>query len=169
MSPDSRFLVVMRHSQAEAQAVSDDRRALTAQGRADSAAAGRWLAGQGLRPDRALVSAALRTAQTWEAVAEAAGWSVPAELDPGLYDAEPDTVLDLLRALDDDVRTAMVLGHNPTMASVAQLLDDGEGDPGAENAMATGFPTSAAAVFEVAGEWGGLGTARLVGFHVARG
>lgn len=169
MSPDSRVLVVMRHSQAEPHAESDERRPLTARGRADSAAAGRWLAGQGIRPGRALVSAALRTAQTWEAVADAAGWSVPVELDPGLYDAGPDTVLDLVRSLPEDVRTAVVLGHNPTMASVAQLLDDGDGEPGAGNAMATGFPTTAVAVFEVPGEWGGAVTARLVGFHVPRG
>ena len=64
---------------------------------------------------------------------------------------------------------AVIVGHNPTMAVLAQLLDDGEGDVEAGNAMAAGFPTSAVAVFEVAGAWADLDVARLTGFHVGRG
>jgi phosphohistidine phosphatase len=163
-------LVVIRHAKAAQVAASDWERELTDRGRADAAEAGAWLARAGVRPDRALVSAAPRAAQTWEAVASGAGWSLEPELDRGLYTAGPDTALDLLRALDDDCGSAVVVGHNPTMASLAQLLDDGEGDVAAANRMAAdGFPTSAVAVFEVSGAWGDLGSARLSGFHVGRG
>ena len=63
----------------------------------------------------------------------------------------------------------MVIGHNPTMAYLAQVLDNGEDD--LSNEMATGFPTSAVAVFEFDGDWAGLeeGECRLVGFHTPRG
>jgi phosphohistidine phosphatase len=120
-------------------------------------------------PDRALVSAAPRVVQTWEALAGSAGWSISPDLDRGLYTAGPDTALDLVRAVDDSSHALVVVGHNPTMASLAQLLDDGEGDVEAGNAMATGFPTSAAAVFAVEGSWADLESARLTGFHVGRG
>ena len=63
----------------------------------------------------------------------------------------------------------MIVGHNPTMAMLAQLLDDGEGDAAAGERMAGGFPTSAVAVFELNGSWADLEAARLTAFHVGRG
>ena len=51
-----------------------------------------------------------------------------------------------------------MVGHNPTMASMAQLLDDGEGDAeaGAELATAASRPARVA-VFEHDGAWADLG------------
>jgi phosphohistidine phosphatase len=109
--------------------------------------------------------------ETWTALASGAGWDIEPSLDEGLYSAGPDTALDLLRGVPADARVLVVVGHNPTMGHLAQLLDDGEGDPEASSAMATGFPTSAVAVFEYDGAWSGLDltSARLVAFHVGRG
>ena len=169
MAASQHILVVVRHAKAEQVGATDFERVLTDRGRADAAATGRWLAEAGVRPDRALVSSAPRAAQTWQSMAEGAGWSLGADLDPGLYSAGPDTALDLVRELDEGTDSAVIVGHNPTMAVLAQLLDDSEGDVEAGNAMAAGFPTSAAAVFEVDGEWADLQSARLTGFHVGRG
>lgn len=169
MPTPQRTLVVVRHSKAEQVAASDFDRELADRGRRDAAATGAWLAGIGVVPDRALVSAAPRAVQTWEALAEGAGWSLEPDLDQGLYTAGPDTALDLVRGIDDDCVSLVVVGHNPTMASLAQMLDDGEGDIEAGNEMATGFPTSAAAVFAYDGTWADLETARLTAFHVGRG
>ena len=167
----ARLLAVMRHSKAEQDGPTDFERPLAERGRADAAAAGAWLAAQGFEPDHVLVSAALRTRQTWEAVASGGGWDLAPELDRGLYSAEPDTAIDLVTLVDDAVRRLVVIGHNPTMASVAQLLGDGEGDPELESELLAGFPTSAIAVFEYDGAWADLaeGSARLVGYHVGRG
>jgi phosphohistidine phosphatase len=161
----------MRHSKAEQVGPTDFERELSPRGRADGVATGAWLSAQGLLPGCAMVSAATRTRQTWEAVAEGAGWDLEPTFDHGLYAADPDTALDLLRTLDDDCRTTIVIGHNPTMAYLAQLLDDGEGDVEASNTMVTGFPTSAVAVFAYDGSWADLvpGAAQLTGFHVGRG
>ena len=165
-----RRLVVMRHAKAEATAPSDHERPLAARGQDDAEAAGRWLAEQGITPDRALVSDALRTRQTWSHVAGGAGWDEDvADFSEGLYAAGSDTAFDLLRETAADVTTLVVVGHNPTMASVAELVDDGEGDDDATTSMITrGFPTSALAVFAVDGTWSDLGpgTARVEAFHV---
>ena len=169
MPAPQHVLVVVRHSKAEQGGRSDYERELTDRGRRDAAAAGAWLAGEGVAPDRALVSAASRAAQTWNGVASGAGWSVEAELDRGLYTAGPDTALDVLRGLGEDVGCAVIVGHNPTMAVLAQILNDGEGDADAGSAMAAGFPTSAVAVFAYDGAWADLESARLTGFHVGRG
>lgn len=164
-------MVVMRHAKAEQGAASDVDRELTPRGRADAGAAGAWLADRGPRPDLALVSAATRTRQTWAEVSSAAGWDLAATFDEGLYAAGPESALDLVRGVPADSRCVLVVGHNPTMGQLAQMLDDGEGDPEAGNEMALGFPTCAVAVFEYDGAWADLDVtaARLVAFHVARG
>ena len=170
MQQQTRRLVVMRHGNAEQDGATDFERPLSARGRADAAAAGAWLAEQGVAPDHALVSAATRAHQTWESVAEGAGWQVEPELDRGLYAAGPETALDIMQTAPDEARTLVVIGHNPTVASVAQMLDDGDGDVDATNQMATtGYPAGALTVLEYDGAWAelGEGSCRVVAFHVA--
>ena len=166
-----RRIVVIRHAKAEQAGPTDFDRELAPRGRGDAAAVGAWLAEQGLVPDHALVSAAVRTRQTWEAIAQSAGWDLEAELDRGLYAAGPETALDILRTTPAEARTLVFVGHNPTVAYLAQMLDDGEGDPAATAEMAVGYPTGAAAVLAHAGEWADLemGAARVLAFHVGRG
>lgn len=166
----SRRLVVMRHAKAEQDGPTDFDRPLASRGRRDAEAAGAWLASQGVAPDHALVSAALRTQQTWESVAAGAGWSLAADLDRGLYAAGPDSALDIVRLVPDTAISLVVIGHNPTVGVLAQVLDDGSGDAEVGASMAGDFPTSAVAVFSYDGSWADLGegTARLDAFHVGR-
>ncbi len=165
----TRRLVVMRHSKAEPTAPTDHERPLARRGRDDAEAAGRWLREQGITPDVALVSDAARTRQTWERVAAGAGWDLAPGLSAPLYAAGADSAFDLLRAVGPDTLTLVVIGHNPTMAYIAELIDDGDGDAQATTGLVTrGFPTSAVAVFDVAGPWADLGpgSGRLEAFHV---
>jgi len=170
MASAHRTVVVMRHAKAEAVGSTDLERELSKSGRRDAHTAGEWLSGQGITPACALVSAATRTRQTWQRVAEGAGWDLEADFDRGLYAADPDTALDLVRALPDDCRSAIVIGHNPTMAYLAQLLEGGDGDVEAGNQMAIGFPTTAMAVFTYDGTWADLGPgcAALTAYQVCR-
>lgn len=165
-----RTLVVLRHAKAEQSGPSDVERALAERGWADARAQGAWLAARGVRPGLALVSAARRTAETWQALAQGAGWTLEPVLDRGLYAAGPDTVLDVLAAMGGDAATVVVVGHNPTMAWLAQSLDDGSGDPAAAMALASDYPTCTASVFEVDCTWADLPVtgARLVAVHTAR-
>jgi phosphohistidine phosphatase len=153
-----RRLVVMRHAKAVATAPTDHERALADRGHADAASVGRWLRAEGIEPDAALVSDALRTRQTWEQLALAAAWDVAAELSAALYAAGPDSALDLIREVDPGVRTLVVVGHNPTMAYLAELIDDGDGDVEATTALLTrGLPTSGLALFGLEVDWRDLG------------
>jgi phosphohistidine phosphatase len=168
VQPQSRVIVLMRHAKAEQGGSSDLERELSVRGHDDAAEAGAWLADRGIAPDVALVSAAARTRQTWASLAKAAGWDLDPSFDRGLYTAGPETALDLMRATSDGARTLVVVGHNPTIAYLASMLDDGEGDDEAANEMATGFPTGALTVMEYDGAWADLDPecARVVGFHV---
>jgi phosphohistidine phosphatase len=164
-----RLLAVMRHAKAEGFDKPDVERELAPRGQRDAEATGQWFGELGVLPDRALVSAAVRTRQTWTGLAEAAGWSVEPDLSEPLYGAGPESALDLIRETPDEVRALLVIGHNPTMAYLASILDDGEGEGSTD--MAVGFPTCAVAVFEIDGDWAALdeGECRLVGFHVPHG
>jgi phosphohistidine phosphatase len=160
----------MRHARAEPGGESDHERELAQRGWDDAVAAGRWLADSGFVPDLALVSSARRTTSTWLALAEGGSFTADVVSSESLYAASPETALDLVRETDDGVTALVVIGHNPTMAYLAQLLDDGTGDEEAGRQMATGFPAGALARFEVSAPWVelDLASARLVGFHVGR-
>lgn len=166
-----RLLVLVRHAQAVDAAVTDAERELSARGRSDALAAGRWLAQQGVRPDHALVSSAVRTAQTWAQICAGAGWSLAPALDRGLYEAGTDSALDLVRMVPEGTRALVVVGHNPTIGSLAHALDDGEGDPEAVTALLGGYPTGALTTFAVATAWADLAeeSATVLAHHVARG
>jgi phosphohistidine phosphatase len=171
VNDDLRRLVVMRHAKAEAVAVSDHARRLVERGRRDAAEAGRWARAAGVLPDHAFVSTAARAHETWTAFSEAAELDVDPELDAGLYSAGPDSALEVLRTAPASASTVMVVGHNPTMAHLVHLLDDGSADPEAFTLISAGFPTSAVAVLEVPGEWADLeiAGARIAVVHLAGG
>ncbi len=164
-------MVVVRHAKAEQVASSDMERGLTDRGRADAAEAGAWLASRGFVPDHVLVSSAVRTRETWEAVADAASWTLEPDFETALYAAGPESALDLVRLVPAEAHSLLVIGHNPTMGYLAQLLSDGMGDPAAMADMTGGFPTCALTIFEYDGEWADLelGSARVAAFHVGRG
>jgi phosphohistidine phosphatase len=161
-----RSLVLVRHAQAESWAPSDVERTLTPAGTAAAGELGGWLREQGVVPDVALVSGATRTRQTWAALADAAGWQLTPTYDEGLYAAGPDTALDLVRFADPDARTVLLLGHNPTIHFLAQVLSDGTGAPELTESLTIGFPPASVAVLDVDVEWSrlseGYGTLRAV-------
>jgi len=161
----------MRHAKAQQYAPTDQERELEDRGKRDAAAAGEWLALHEFDCDYALVSSAARAIGTWEAVRKGADWDIDPDVDASLYAAGPETALDVIRSLPDEALSVLLVGHNPTVAYLAQLLDDGDGDEDSVAEMSQGFPTSALTVFDYAGDWADLeiGSARVTGFHVGRG
>lgn len=159
----------MRHARAESFATDDHARRLTARGRRDAVAAGRWLAEQGIVPDRVLASSAVRAVSTWEGVAEGLGDpEVVLTVRDALYGAGPEDALDALRSVPEDAGCVLYVGHNPTVFSLVHLLDSGDADPDAFRAMSAGYPPCALTVFEVEIAWSDLseGSGRVAAFHV---
>ncbi len=158
-----RTLVLLRHAQAEPEnGLGDEQRPLSAHGRRQASSLGPLLAAQVGGLDRALVSSALRTTETYKIVAS--GWDAAPEPDvrDELYPAGPRDVLAVLAELPAEVRRVLVVGHEPTMSSLAHLLD-GERSTLAEM-VSLGMSTANAAVLEVPVPWAELdrSTARLV-------
>ncbi len=145
-----RRLVLMRHAKAERHGADggDFDRPLTGRGRKDAALMGRVLAGAGIHPDRVLVSSALRTLQTWEAVAPAFPDAEVLEVR-SLYHAEPGVILAAVEK-ETDADCLMVVAHNPGVHALAlRLLQWASAPPSIQARFERGFPTATAAVFEI--------------------
>ncbi|MFI6823065.1 SixA phosphatase family protein [Micromonospora sp. NPDC050187] len=169
-------LVLLRHGKAERPEGTDDReRALTGRGQADAAAAGAWLARHGFRPDVVVCSPARRTRQTWQAaengmagsgMADGPAGNGPTPLvryESAVYAAEAADLLDLLRAVEPDAGTVLLVAHNPGISLVSIALDR----IGADR---EGLRTSGVVVHRVTGAWADLGTtpAPVTARHTAR-
>jgi phosphohistidine phosphatase len=165
-----RELIVMRHGKAEQFAASDHERRLTERGAADAKDAGRWAREHDMVPDHALVSSARRTQETWAAFAEGAGCDLEPVVDHAMYGAGTDAALEILRTVPADATRVLVVGHNPTMAYLVHLLDDGGADPEVFAQVSAGYPTSALTVLQVETPWSRLDVAgaRITAFHVGR-
>ncbi|MER5628632.1 histidine phosphatase family protein [Streptosporangium sp. NPDC002544] len=146
----ARTLVVLRHAKAvNASGLADRERPLSADGEHDARRVGEALATRGLRPDLVICSPSVRTRQT-------ANLALPgADLlfEPAIYEAYPDELLTLIRRSDPQVRTLVLVGHNPGVHElIRQLTEEDDGD--------AGFPPGAFAVIEVDGEWAELDAGR---------
>ncbi|HSK25882.1 MAG TPA: histidine phosphatase family protein [Jiangellales bacterium] len=167
-----RRLLLLRHAKsAWPDGVPDHERPLEERGRRDGAAAGRWLSEAGLRPDLAVVSSARRAVETWELVAHGTGGAGDVLVTDQAYAASTGDLLELLRGAPADAACVLLVGHNPGMERLADLLDDGQGPEDDRVRMHMKFPTSGLAVLDVPGEWSALDpqTARLSAFVVPRG
>jgi phosphohistidine phosphatase len=87
-----------------------------------------------------LCSTSERTRETLERLS----LDAPVSYEPGIYDNDVDTLLDLIRQTGDDVGTLLLIGHNPSFHQLVFELTGSGPDT---------FPTSALAVIELDGGW----------------
>lgn len=160
-----RTLVLLRHAKADRpNGVADIDRPLTERGHADSAAAGAWLVKHGYAPDVVLCSPAKRTRQTWHSVAvalaQAASPNVRYERE--IYEGTAGDLLKVAQSADPGARVIMMIGHNPTISHLSELLDpDSEVD-------SDGLRTCGIAVHQTDVEWSVLAASKLITVHTAR-
>jgi phosphohistidine phosphatase len=152
MTPEGhRRLILTRHAKSDWDdaALPDHDRPLKARGRRAAAELGEWLASRDYLPDEVLSSDAVRTRQTWEALAPALPAAPQPHWLPQLYQAGPAGMLAALRRATG--RTVMMIGHNPGIAAFAAMLPARPpADPDFER-----FPTAATLIvdFQI-DDWG---------------
>jgi phosphohistidine phosphatase len=160
MTASARTLVLLRHAKAASpdDYAADIDRPLTARGRRDASAAGAWLAAESLVPDLVLCSPSVRTRETWEATGLP---DAAVSVEHRLYSGGTAEALRLIRAVEPTVGTLLVVGHNPTITTLSELLDPRDAE----------LRTAGLAVHLLDGEWSdvGPGAAPLVREHTARG
>jgi phosphohistidine phosphatase len=163
----TRQLVLVRHAKAGEGAVDRDR-PLADRGVAEAPAVGRWLAQQGIVPDRVVVSPARRARQTWELAAGELGPAAEPVLDDRVYGNTPEDLLEIVRETPAEVRTLAIVGHNPGIQDLAMALDDGRGDDAGRRELTAKYRTSGVAVFDVGDPWAEVRSATLTGFAAPR-
>jgi len=146
-------LSLLRHAKSswDDPALGDIDRPLSKRGRRDSPAIGAHIAEVQLIPDLVLCSSSRRTRDTYDLVNTAwtaAGRAAPVLFDDRLYMAEPDEILGVLRELPDEADRIMVLGHNPGIERLADLLTANARSAALARLRAK-YPTGALAAFEL--------------------
>jgi phosphohistidine phosphatase len=165
-------LTILRHAKSSRDdpALADIDRPLSNRGRKAGPAIGAFIADAGLVPRRVLCSTAQRTRETYALVNEAWGRSVPVEFLPALYLADAAEIVALLRDLPDDADRVMVIGHNPGLERLADMLAANRQSPALAR-LRSKFPTGGLAAFELdIDHWRALGPrcGRMTQFKVPR-
>jgi phosphohistidine phosphatase len=148
-----RQLMLLRHAKAVPQGrMADEERPLAERGRRDLPVVAQFAASRGLTPDLALVSPSQRTRETWELFAGALRVPPPHRLEPRLYSAPAERILEVVRMTPETVQTLLLIGHNPGFEDAARTLI-GAGETDALIRFGGSMPTSSLALIELAGDW----------------
>ena len=117
-------LLLMRHAKSSWKEtdLADHERPLNKRGQKDAPRMGSIVADHELVPQRLLSSTAVRARQTAEAVAETAGFRGEVDYLDKLYLAEAEEYIAALRELPDTTERVMVIGHNPGLETLLQIL-----------------------------------------------
>lgn len=136
-----KFLLVLRHAKSswKKTGVSDHSRPLNSRGKKAAPRMGQMLFEEDFVPDVILSSTARRARDTADSVAEASGFEGEVVYLENFYQAWPSDYLDELRNLSDEINTAMIVGHNPGMEMLLEMLT-GEDER---------FPTAAIALIQL--------------------
>ena len=167
--PEVRHIVVIRHAKSswDDPSVADHDRPLSKRGRNALPRLLDHVEGLELPPDLVLCSSSRRTRETLDGIRRAFSRKVRVETEAELYGASAEQLITKLRRLDDHVTTVVLIGHNPGVADLVDLLAVA---PSTGGAAIDAFPTAAVAVLSVAGPWSALrsGCASLESFWTPR-
>ncbi len=166
-----KLLGLYRHAKSDwhdARARDFDR-PLNKRGRKGAAVMGKYIAGGGIDWQRIIASPAVRVAETIEIGSEAASITTPVLWDRRIYLASSAVLLDLLREVQGDPTSILMIGHNPGLEDLIFDLVPDDGTSPLRDIVEEKFPTAAYAVLELdIDSWAEAseGSARLV--HLMR-
>jgi phosphohistidine phosphatase len=148
----SHVLYLLRHAKSDwkHEADSDFERPLSKRGQTDAPRMAAWLNGQEDKPTAMITSPALRAYQTALIFAEALNISPnKIQVDSQIYEASPDALLGVIKALPEQIQSVLLVGHNPGLDYLLQTLCR-EAKPGIDGKLMT---TCAIAKIVVDGGW----------------
>jgi phosphohistidine phosphatase len=144
-------LILARHAKSswDDPAVPDRDRPLNDRGKRDAPAMGKRLAKDGVKPGLILSSPARRARKTARLLAKALDCKPrDIQVNDRLYCVEAEELLRVIRGLDDDADSVMLVGHNPELTELAHRL----------SSEVPNLPTCAIAVYKLdIGSWSAAG------------
>jgi phosphohistidine phosphatase len=120
-----KYLALLRHAKSSWKdpSLDDFDRSLNSRGKRDAPIMGQRLAMLGNVPEVIIASPAKRARMTAELVANAIHYPKAAiRYDPCIYDADADTLIELISRLDIIWQDVMLVGHNPGLTLLASQL-----------------------------------------------
>ena len=116
----------MRHAKASPSTagIADVDRPLLDEGRDAAARVGAFLKREKLTVDVALSSSAVRAQETIESVLRSAGIALKVRTDQRIYDGGSFRLLEVLSEVDDNLKTVLLVGHNPVLEDLVQHLTE---------------------------------------------
>ena len=117
-------ILLMRHAKSSWKdaELTDHERPLNKRGQIDAPRMGTIMCEHELIPQRILSSTALRARQTAQAICEVCGFQDEVTYLDQFYMAEVEEYISVLRELPDSIERVMVIGHNPGLETLLQLL-----------------------------------------------
>jgi phosphohistidine phosphatase len=161
-------LMLLRHAKSDwsRSGLPDRDRPLNARGREAAPMMAAHISTHGLVPERAIVSSAVRTRETWKLMTPTFPRKPETIFERRIYEASPHMILSVIKETPDSIKSLMIVGHNPGLQALALSLV-GSGDSDLREDLAAKFPTGALAVIDfVTGSWSALraGTGKLTRF-----
>lgn len=161
-------IFLLRHAKSswKDKSIPDLDRPLAKRGRRAAAAMGRHLLQRRIIPDQVLCSPAQRARETLDRVEEHLAAAVPVRYEKAIYMADAAALLRRLGRLSDSLASVMLIGHNPALETLAQMLV-ACADEAPRQQFGSKFPTGALAVLTTeAARWRDVrrGCARLTAF-----
>lgn len=119
-----RTLLLLRHAKSswKHSGLSDHDRPLNKRGRRDAPNVGRFLKRKRLLPSVVFSSSAIRALETADEVANWSGFEGDLQLEPRLYLAEPETIIEVVRCACPKAKRVLLVGHNPGIEKLAAGL-----------------------------------------------
>jgi phosphohistidine phosphatase len=150
-------LYLLRHAKSSWKDTSlpDHERPLAGRGRRAAKAIARHLREQDLQPQLVLCSTARRARETLELIQPALG-AATVEFEHDLYAASADALLERLRRVPDTVAAVMLIGHNPGVQGLADILAGAAEGDARERMNRRGFPAAGFALLSFDGPWKSL-------------
>ena len=148
-------LILLRHAKSNWNnpALADIERPLATRGMNDAPLMGKAMAERGIDPELVLCSSARRTRDTLDLVLPELRVEPKVVYDAALYHARPETMLEMLRAIQPGTNRVMLVGHNPEIHAFALDLV-GSGPKHFRGLLMTKYPTAGLAVINfAAGLW----------------
>jgi len=159
-------LAILRHAKSswDDPGLDDFNRPLNERGWKTAHRLGRELKDRGIRFDLVLSSSSARTRETIDGVQKHCSFDGPIRFEQELYLASEETLLEMIRSLEDDVKAPLIVGHNPGLERlIAELTRDDRN--GLRRRVVGKFPTGALAVLDLpAKSWSKIerGTGEIV-------
>lgn len=117
-------LIIMRHAKSSWSNahLSDHERPLNSRGKQNAPQMGAHLKQEELTPQLIISSTAKRAASTAKLVAEASDYEGEIIYESEFYHAAPETYIEAVQQLSDEIDRVMVVGHNPGMEALVEEL-----------------------------------------------